>query len=214
MSARRDHREPVSRTTSGVALGLRTADDRTRKPTYVDGGSVERRRAYGVDAPGAPGALWLGGGGPGRRGSAGVVREEAGEGTDRAVLEGLDRALVLAHDPGGLGDGEALQEAERDALLLLGVEAAYGLEEGGVGEGLQDGVLGERSTSLASSISPVVISRRNRLDLKWSATRLRAIVTSQAPKSRPCQVNVPMRRRARRNVSLVRSSAVALPPTR
>ena len=38
------------------------------------------------------------------------------------------------------------------------------------------------------------------------------MVTSQAPKSRPCQVNVPMRRRARRNVSLVRSSAVACRP--
>lgn len=160
------------------------------------------------------GVVSLSGGRPGRRGSADVVREEARQGADRAVLKGLDRALVLAHDAGGLGDGETLEEAEGDALLLLGIEAAYGLQEGGIGEGLQDGVLGERSTSLASSISPVVTSRRKRLDLKWSATRLRAIVTSQAPKSRPCQVNVPIRRRARRNVSLVRSSAVALPPTR
>lgn len=134
----------------------------------------------------------------GRAGSAGVVREKPGQGADGPVLEGLDGALVLAHDAGRLGDGQPLEESERDALLLLGVEPTYGFEEGGVGQGLENGILGERSTSLASSISPVVTSRRKRLDLKWSATRLRAMVTSQAPKSRPCQVKVPMRRSARR----------------
>ncbi len=103
-----------------------------------------------------------------------------------SVLEGLDRALVLAHHPGRLGDGKALREAERDALLLLRVSAAArrpGAPR--VRQGLRTESSGERSTSFASSISPVVTSRRKRLDLKWSATRLRAIVTSQAPKSRP-----------------------------
>src|SRR5690606_5176275 len=75
-------------------------------------------------------------------GSAGVVREEPGQGADGPVLEGLDGALVLAHDPGGLGDGQALEKPERDAFLLLAVESSYGFEEGGAGQGLESGMLG------------------------------------------------------------------------
>src|SRR4051812_31790194 len=74
--------------------------------------------------------------------SADVVREEPGEGAHGPVLEGFDGALVLAHHPCGLRHGEALEETECHALLLLRVEPPYGVEEGGVGEGLQDGVLG------------------------------------------------------------------------
>src|SRR5690242_7505859 len=85
--------------------------------------------------------LAITGGVRGRPPSAGVVREEPGQGADGPVLEGLDGALVLAHDPGGLGDREALEETEGHALLLLRVEPSYGVEQRGVGEGLQDGVL-------------------------------------------------------------------------
>src|SRR4051794_37426883 len=74
--------------------------------------------------------------------SAGVFREEPGQGAHRPVLEGLDRALVLAHHAGGLGDREALEETQGHALLLLGVETAYGVQQRRVREGLQDGVLG------------------------------------------------------------------------
>ena len=66
--------------------------------------------------------------------------------------------------------------------------------------------------SVASSwgdMSSVVSSRRVRPALKWSVARLRAMVISQAPKSRPCQRKLFMLRRARKNVSEVRSSASA-----
>jgi hypothetical protein len=63
-------------------------------------------------------------------------------------------------------------------------------------------------------MSSVVCSRRLRPDLKWSVVRLRAIVISQAPKSRPCQRKPFMLRRARKKVSPVRSSASWTEPTR
>ena len=58
-------------------------------------------------------------------------------------------------------------------------------------------------------MSSVVISSRVRPALKWSVVRLRAIVISQAPKSRPCQRKLFMLRSARKKVSEVRSSASA-----
>ena len=63
-------------------------------------------------------------------------------------------------------------------------------------------------------MSSVVLSRRVRPALKWSVVRLRAIVISHAPKSLPCQRKQLIERRARKNVSAVRSSASGTEPTR
>ena len=66
----------------------------------------------------------------------------------------------------------------------------------------------------ASRMSAVATSSRYRLLFTWSRMMLRAIVTSQAPTSRPWKDNESIRRRARTKVSLVTSSAVARSPTR
>ena len=58
-------------------------------------------------------------------------------------------------------------------------------------------------------MSSVVSSSRVRPALKWSVVRLRAIVISQAPRSRPCHRKPFMLRSARKKVSEVRSSASA-----
>ena len=63
-------------------------------------------------------------------------------------------------------------------------------------------------------MSAVVTSSRYRLLFTWSRTMLRAIVTSQAPTSRPWKDSESIRRSARTNVSLVKSSASARSPTR
>jgi hypothetical protein len=63
-------------------------------------------------------------------------------------------------------------------------------------------------------MSAVVTSSRCRLLFTWSSARFRAMVTSQAPTSRPWKVSESIRRSARTKVSLVRSSAVARSPTR
>src|SRR4051794_5820475 len=57
------------------------------------------------------------------------LREELGEPADRTVLQGLHGSLVAVHDLGGLRDGQALQEAQRDALLLVGVELAHAAQQ-------------------------------------------------------------------------------------
>src|SRR5262249_55230101 len=61
------------------------------------------------------------------------VRQRPGDRAYRAVLERLDRSIVLAHRLGGLRHRQALQEAKHDALLLLGVELFDGLEQLDVG---------------------------------------------------------------------------------
>src|SRR3712207_3448610 len=64
---------------------------------------------------------------------------------------------------------------------------------------------GPSVTRSASSMSAVVTSSRNRLLFTWSRTMLRAMVTSQAPTSRPWKDSESIRRSARTKVSLVKS---------
>jgi hypothetical protein len=129
-----------------------------------------------------------------------AVRQEPRQGAHRSVLEGFDRPLVLAHRLGGLGHGEPLQEAQHDALLLLGVELLDGGEQGDVGDVVDDGGLG---AALGAAVLAVGVEDVAGGDLE-----------GQAPRSRPCQVKLPMRLSARRNVSEVRSSASWRLPTR
>src|SRR3712207_4169768 len=61
-------------------------------------------------------------GGRRARGSPQSLGQQAGQPADRAVLQRLDGAVLLAHDRRRLGHREALQEAQRDALLLLAAQ--------------------------------------------------------------------------------------------
>ena len=57
------------------------------------------------------------------------------------MLQRLDRPVLLAHDRRRLGDGEALQEPQDDAFLLLAVELLHAAEQLLIGQARDDGVL-------------------------------------------------------------------------
>src|SRR5918997_4771534 len=77
-----------------------------------------------------------------RCGSSETLREQLGEPSDRSMLKGLDGTLVAVHDLGRLGHGQALQEAELDAFLLVGVEFPDTPEQLVVGGAVQYLLLG------------------------------------------------------------------------
>ena len=114
--------------------------------------------------------------------SSQTVREQARQPAHGAVLQRLDRAVLLAHDLGGLGHRQPVQEAQHDALLLLAAELLHAgqqlLRWSGARRTASSGPSVARS---ASRMSAVATSSRYRLLFTWSRMMLRAIVTSQAP---------------------------------
>src|SRR4051812_30166616 len=81
------------------------------------------------------------------------------------VRRRIDRAFVLPHRECGLGDRQALQEAQDDALLLIGVELLARLEQRGVLDRVED-------LALRPVLGSVRVEHVGGCDLELVAARL------------------------------------------
>src|SRR3954464_4653884 len=98
-----------------------------------DGATTRRPSRWRAISPNSPIGL--------ARSSEQVLWEQARQRLHRAVLQRLDGTFVLPHDRRGLRDRHALEEAQRDAFLLLGPERLHRFEQRFVGDRGQDLVL-------------------------------------------------------------------------
>src|SRR5688572_6416231 len=92
-----------------------------------------------------------------------AFRQQPGKCAHRTILKCLDGTLVLSHCLCCLRHGEALQEAQHDAFLLLRVELFYRCQQGDISDVVDDRGL---RAALGSPVFTVGVKNITRGDLE------------------------------------------------